>query len=301
MSKKIITTVAITVVAYLSLWAWSIHWIDSHNTHFKVSDSSSFEKNTLTIIAKTVWKITPAINREKDAKRALKVYELFVYQDMGHYITNSKLAYNDINLYYNKHKNKLNEYLQNQFILQKLIFMNRSWHKIEDEPFKKEIRSMIFNEYKTNFQMNWLSEIIWFITHDCGYDNSYNYDICKESLHKYTSDFEKNVRLMNEQHHTSDFDHILMYLNGTIKCSAHIKGENVLPKELLIEADKSASEYFKILQNRVNKENFEVISKFIVDHSNFLTLLPIILDEHETSECRKEVLNFSKKMDEMEK
>ena len=119
MSKKIITTVAITVVAYLSLWAWSIHWIDSHNTPFKVSDSSSFEKNTLSIIAKTVWKITPAVNRERDAKRILKVYELFAYQDMKHYVTNSKLAYNDINLYYNKHMRKIRLRVKKNLLHQK--------------------------------------------------------------------------------------------------------------------------------------------------------------------------------------
>ena len=172
MLKKIIFSfLAIVVIAYLSLWAWAVHWIDEDKN---IVDFVSEDKNMTLETAKFIWQITPAINREKDAQRLLKMAEWSAYTDLTHNITMLKNNYNIISQYHKKHENKLNEQLKSKFILQQLIFMNRSLNEIEDKEFEKEIANMIANysfygkdNLETRFE--WLPEFLWFIFYGFSY------------------------------------------------------------------------------------------------------------------------------------
>lgn len=65
MKKVLFVVVNLCLLVYVALWAWSISWIDSNN-------ELSFRKS-LVPIAKTAWKITPALDADKDAQRLLKI------------------------------------------------------------------------------------------------------------------------------------------------------------------------------------------------------------------------------------
>ena len=166
MLKKIFLSIcAIAVIVYLSLWAWAVHWIDEEKN---IVDFVSEDKNRTLETAKLIWQITPAIDRNKDAERLLKMAEWSVYTYLTHNIAMLKNNYNTIAQYHKKHENKLNEPLKSRFILQKLIFMNRSFQEIKDKEFEQEIYNMIVNQSfygKDNLEtrIEWLPEFMWFI------------------------------------------------------------------------------------------------------------------------------------------
>ena len=87
MFKKIVLSVcAVALTAYLSLWGWAIHWIDSNN-------ELNFKKSLLPM-AKSVWKITPSLNADKDADRFLKIASFSVLPGDTNEIDYTKLELN---------------------------------------------------------------------------------------------------------------------------------------------------------------------------------------------------------------
>lgn len=304
MLKKIFLSIcAIVVIAYLSLWAWAVHWIDEDKN---IVDFVSEDKNTTLELAKTVWQITPAINREKDAQRLLKISELSICADLQHSISNLKKNYNIISKYHKKHENKLNEQLKSRFILQKLIFMNRALLKIEDKEFEKEIANMIANHSfygKDNLEtrIEWLPEFIWFIFwhQNTIYDNTYG-----DILEKYTNYFSDDLISMDKKYnYERAFLNIYSYNHGSLSCyQYYMTQDNLLQnteKQLqLLELDNFGKKIFKFLQQRItqNREDYEILNKWTEKNSNALFIFQIKHFDSEF-ECKKEAMNFLSKME----
>ncbi|MBR6026510.1 MAG: hypothetical protein IK065_02800 [Neisseriaceae bacterium] len=193
---------AVVIVTYLSLWVWSIYWIDKeHNIIDFVSD----KKNLTLETAKIVWKITPAINRKKDAERLLKISELSIYTDLHNLISNLKINYNLVSSYYQKHEEKLQE-LEMFFILHKLILINRSYGEIKDSDFNMILKNFIDNIVFENLheQMKWYPEIIWF--------SFLNKDM--DTYKKEWESFENVIKEMNKKNNTIAFNIIGQYHLG---------------------------------------------------------------------------------------
>ena len=307
MFKKIFLSIClIAIIAYLSLWAWAVHWIDEDKN---IVDFVSDEKNITLETAKLIWQITPAINREKDAQRLLKMAEWSAYTDLTHNITMLKNNYNMISQYHQKHENKLNEPLKSRFILQKLIFMNRSLNEIEDKEFEKEIANIIENYSfygKDNLEtrVDWIQEFIWFVFfhRNTIYDDV---NLYRSTLKNYGDYFKNDITFMNEKYNTNFFDIIKLYYYSSFECYNYEAHRYVGKKSTLLKADKLGKDVFQMLQEKiieVNKKDFEFMNKFsnkwIEKNSNYLIIFQIIFFD-KNSECRKEAINFLSKMNEM--
>lgn len=303
MLKKIFLSIcAIVIIAYLSLWAWAVHWIDEDKN---IVDFVSEDKNITLETAKFIWQITPAINREKDAQRLLKMAEWSVYTDL---INDNMLNenYNTISQYYKKHENKLNEPLKSRFILQKLIFMNRSLLKIKDEEFEKEIANIIENKsfygadnLETRFE--WLPEIMWFIF---WHRNTiyYDADLHKKTLRQYDNYFKDDIQSMMKKYHSNYFDYFATYSYGSFSCYNYYFYSNYQDKQLLSKTDNLGKTIFQmiLLPNITDKNTKELdgFNELINKNSNYLTIFAIIFFDKQ-SECRKEAMNFLSKMNEV--
>ena len=304
MLKKIIFSfLAIVVIAYLSLWAWAVHWIDEDKN---IVDFVSEDKNTTLELAKTVWQIIPAINREKDAQRLLKMAEWSAYTDLA--LGNDTMlrrSYNIISQYHKKHGNKLNEQLKSKFILQKLIFMNRSLNDIKDDEFEKEITNMIANysfygkdNLETRFE--WFPEFVWFIF---WHQNTiYNDDnIFRATLSKYGDYFNNDTQSMTKKYHLNSFDYFASYFHGSFQCyNYHIHNNNT-DKSSLLKGDNLGKTFFQMILPNITEQNekeLNSLNELINKNSNYLIILPIMFMDKE-SECRKSAMNFLSKMNEV--
>ena len=138
MLKKIFLSIClIAIIAYLSLWAWAVHWIDEDK---HIADFMGDNKNITLETAKFIWKMTPAIDREKDAQRALTFSVLSVNTEIPNLSNNLKMNYDFISSYYQKNEQKLSDDMKNRFLLRKFVFINRSLlssNRIKDIEFEK--------------------------------------------------------------------------------------------------------------------------------------------------------------------
>ncbi|MBR3426244.1 MAG: hypothetical protein IKG79_09450 [Neisseriaceae bacterium] len=297
MLKKIFLSIClIAVIAYLSLWAWAVHWIDEDKN---IVDFVSDEKNITLETAKLIWQITPAINREKDAQRLLKMAEWSAYTDLTHNITMLKNNYNTISQYHKKHENKLNEPLKSKFILQKLIFMNRSLNDIKDDEFEKEIANMIANYSfygKDNLEtrIEWLPEFLWFIF---WHQNTiyYDADIHRKMVQQYTNYFNNDIGSI-----IGKYNYFAAYTYGSLQCYNYHVYNNYQDKQLLSKVDNVGKTIFQRLNKyiTINKKELDDFNELINKNSNYLTIFAIIFFDKQ-SECRKEAMNFLSKMNEV--
>ena len=302
MLKKIFLSIcAIVVIAYLSLWAWAVHWIDEDKN---IVDFVSEDKNTTLELAKTVWQITPAINREKDAQRLLKMAEWSAYTDLTHNITMLKNNYNIISQYHKKHGNKLNEQLKSKFILQKLIFMNRALDEIKDDEFENEITNIIENysfygkdNLETRFE--WLPEFLWFIFwhRNTIYDNE---DVYGNILKKYSNYFNDDIGTIMKKYNLNYFNYFAAYTYGSFQCYNYHAYSNYQYKKLLSQADNVGKTIFQRLNKyiTVDKKELDGLNELINKNSNYLTIFAIMFFDNQ-SECKKEAMNFLSKMNEV--
>ena len=304
MLKKIFLSIClIAVIAYLSLWAWAVHWIDEDKN---IVDFVSEDENIILLIAKTGWAFTPAIDREKDAQRLLKIIELSSYTGLKNNISNLKTNYNFISYYYEENKNALSDELKSKFILQKLILMNRSLMQIKDEQFEKEIASMIENNSyygKDNLEtrIEWLPEFIWFIFwhQNTIYDEI---NLYKNTLEKYNNYFLENLKYMEDKYNTDSFDVIYLYHNAlSFGCyNRHLYQNKKSIEKTLLRADKFGKDTFEIIQQRITprSKEYKVINELMMKNDNYLIIFPVIFFDS-NSECRKEAMNFLSKMNEI--
>lgn len=304
MLKKIFLSIcAIVIIAYLSLWAWAVHWIDEDKN---IVDFVSEDKNTTLELAKTVWQITPAINREKDAQRLLKMAEWSAYTDLTHNITMLKNNYNMISQYHKKHENKLNEPLKSRFVLQKLIFMNRALDEIKDDEFENEIHNLIisntfYNSNNIEERIKWFPEFIWFIFwhQNTIYNNS---DFYGKTLKQYGNYFKDDIKAITKKYNSNYFDYFAAYSYGSFSCYTYHFHRNYQDKQLLSKADNLGKTIFQmiLLPNITDKNTKELdgFNELINKNSNYLTIFAIIFFDKQ-SECRKEAMNFLSKMNEV--
>lgn len=310
MFKKIFLSIClIAIIAYLSLWAWAVRWIDEDKN---IVDFVSEDENITLFIAKTGWAFTPATDREKDAQRLLKIIELSSYTGLKNNISNLKTNYNFISYYYEENKNALSDELKSKFILQKLILMNRSLMQIKDEQFEKEIAKLIENKSfygKDNLEtrIEWGSEFIWFIfLHKSKiYNDTNSY---KNLFSGYTQNFSDDLVSMDKKYNfESAFKYIYLYNIGSLMCHQyHIarNNNNILQdtekQYQLFRADNLGKNMFKVLQQKItpNSKEYEILNNWINKNSNYLIIFPIIFFD-KNSECRKEAMNFLSKMDEI--
>lgn len=302
MLKKIFLSIcAIVVIAYLSLWAWAVHWIDEEKN---IVDFVSEDKNITLEIAKTVWKITPAINREKDAQRLLKMAEWSVCADLQHSISNLKQNYNIISQYHKKYEYQLSDELKSKFILQKLIFINRALLKIEDKEFEKEIANMIANHsfYDSDNLENrieWVPEFIWFIF---WHQNTIYNDVSvyRSMLEKYNRYFSDDLISMDKKYNfESVFQYIYLYNQGSLQCYNYYLLQDTVEKSIIIEGDELGRNMFQVLQQKItpNSKEYEILNKWMEKNSNSLFIFQIKNFDSEF-ECKKEAMNFLSKMEE---
>ena len=296
MLKKIIFSfLAIVVIGYLSLWAWAVHWIDRQNNPF---DFMGDKKNTTLEIAKTVWQITPAIDRNKDAERALKVSSFSVYanmQDIQLIKSNLKTNYDFISEYYKKYENKLNNQLKGKFLLQKLIFMNRSLKEINrDIEVEKEIDGIFKRQHTINLsdienRLDWFPELIWFLY----FHNAKDTSIYNDYLRYLTND----LKIMNEKNNTDAFYSILAFNEAALLCYAQNEEKNQQKKE---ELDKESKEVFELIQQHTTQtsKEFEILNNLMKKNHNILFMYEIAFF-NSNSECRKEAQSFMYKMSEI--
>ena len=236
----------------------------------------------------------------------LKIVEWSVYTDLIHNTTMLKKNYNTISQYHKKHENKLNKQLESRFILQKLIFMNRSLNDIEDKEFEKEIANMIENQsfygadnLETRFE--WLPEIMWFIFwhQNTIYNDA---DLHRKTLQQYDNYFRDNVKAMVKKYHSNYFDYFAAYSYGSIQCYLYSFYSNYQDKQLLSETDNVGKTIFqRILLPKITPQNAKELDGFnewINKNSNYLTIFAIIFFDS-SSECRKEAMNFLSKMNEV--
>lgn len=304
MLKKIFLSIcAIVVIAYLSLWAWAVHWIErQENAGLFISD----KKNMTLEIAKTIWQITPAIDRNKDAERALKISSFSVYtnlplleKDLPKLIENLKINHNFIYEYYKKHENKLDDRLKGKFLLQRLIFINRSWKNIKgdtelfDEVFK------IIQHIPTNVDLDlvnvenridWFPEIVWLLYFENGKDtNIYN---------KFLGYLKKDLKTMNEKNNTNAFYGILLFHHASILCYEQNKEKDLQKKK---ELDEESGHIFKLIEKEIthtDKEKFKIFVESIIgNNSNYLIIPPMTLSPK--TECTKEVRNLLSKINDV--
>ncbi|MBR2252513.1 MAG: hypothetical protein IJ881_09020, partial [Neisseriaceae bacterium] len=115
MFKKIILSFIFVIFVYILSCAWAMDWID--NQKIENQFFSKKQKSIITLnIAKTIWQITPAFNREKDAERALKISQLYldsfsVYSNKDNMINILKKNYYFLFNYYDKHEYKISDKL----------------------------------------------------------------------------------------------------------------------------------------------------------------------------------------------
>ncbi|MBO4575560.1 MAG: hypothetical protein J5680_00460, partial [Neisseriaceae bacterium] len=286
---------AIVVIAYLSLWAWAVHWIDSQNNPF---DFMGDEKNNTLEIAKTVWKIIPAIDRNKDAERALKISSFSVYvnmQDIQHLKNNLKINYDFISEYYEKYGNKLNNKLKGKFLLQKLIFMNRSLKEItRDIEVEKEIDGIFKHQQTIDLsnienRLDWFPELIWFLYFHNAKDTMIYND--------YIAYLGKDLKTMNKKNNTEAFFSILAYHQASLLCYAQNEEKNQQKRE---ELNKESSDTFRLLQKYITPESkeFKILDNLTMENHIGLIIFPIGFF-HSDSECKKEAQNFVSKMSEV--
>lgn len=297
MFKKIFLSIClIAIIAYLSLWAWAVRWIDEEKN---IVDFVSEDKNITLEIAKTVWKITPAINREKDAQRLLKISNLYLYTNLKNNTT--RLNYNFISKYYKQNEKKLNNQLKNKFILQKLIIMNRSFKRIEDNEFEKEIHNIIiadefYNSNDIETRLEWIPEILWFIF---WHDDMYDLDKFKNTFEKYNNYFISDLLHMKSKYNTNSFDNIVLYHTASYIC---YESNFYKSKDKSLKADKISKDMFVLLQERItpNSQEYKIMNELMTENANFLIIYPIVFFDSEF-ECRREAMNFLSKMNEIAK
>ena len=276
---------AVIIITYISLWIWAIYWIDKeHNVNDFVSDSKNLTLET----AKIIWKITPAIDRKKDAERLLKISELSIYTDLHNLISNLKMNYNLVSSYYQKYEEKL-EGLEMFFLLQRLILINRSYGEIKDINFNMTFKNFIDNMVFENLQeqMKWYPEIIWF--------SFFNKDM--DTYKKGWELFENVIKEMNKKNNTIAFNIIGQYHLGLILCY----DSDILKTKYADSSNRISKKVFQQIQKQITPTSYqhEILDDYLSNYSsNILITIPLIMSSK--TECEKEMMNFLDKIIETE-
>lgn len=243
LSKIIKVVFVVAIVAYLSLWAWSIRWIDNSD------ELDVFNNNrSLFPIAKMAWKVTPALNTEKDAERLLKVASFSVLPrnmeniEYEKFESNLKNSYQLISSYYNKNKDKLSDEMKNKFALKKLIFINRSIRRIKDDNFETSLVHIEPEITKLSIEKQaiWYSELALF----------YVLDNQKENMNNNLDNLLETVSILVKTN--EDYSILIMLNTGIVNCTqSYVYGDYLSSDELSKRMD-IAETYLQKLNTKLN-------------------------------------------------
>ena len=304
LKKLVILISALSIIIYLSLWAWAVRWIDQDKD---VADFMTEKKHLTLEIAKFVWKITPALEREKDAERLLKISKLSLFSDLkpywNHNIENFKKNYKLVSEYQKKHKDELSVDFDKKFFWQKLILINRSLGKIKDDDFNKSFKEFvarridrrkypsIMEHVKNNYGPSYINllehdlmfypEILWF--------SFWNENVDKNSYVEYWKGFVEIINDINKEKNTEAYGVISQYHWANMGCYTN-----------KIDHSKKSKEVFKIMQSQMieNNDYYKILSWYFDNEPSFILII-LHLTISSKSECSKEAENFLSKMEPM--
>ena len=302
MLKKIFLSIClIAIIAYLSLWAWAVHWIDEDK---HIADFMGDNKNITLETAKFIWKMTPDIDREKEAQRALTFSELSVNTEIPNLSNNLKMNYDFISSYYQKNEQKLSDDMKNRFLLRKFVFIIRSLlssNRIKDIEFEKSLEQIAQTIPKMNLQqqIEWNAEFAEFYLWHTMYDNkNVENENIRQKTTQYFSYLNDNLQEMNKRNNTTEFDIIIKYHYATLSCNTLRKVKNYREKDNNL--NKFSADIFEDIQKNINEITlkYKILNDFMDSNLNYISFFMIAFEGN--LECSKAANNLLLKMAEIE-
>lgn len=281
MFKKIILSFIFVISVYILSCAWAMDWIDNQKIESQFFSKKQKSMTTLNI-AKAIWQITPAFNREKDAERALKISQLYldsfsVYSNKNDMTNILKKNYDFLFNYYDKHEYKISNKLNGMSAYHRLILLNRSL--VDVKTIDRLTANIVLTFHTKNVEIMWN----WYFI---GSEKFFN-----ESL----EEIVENSQNLNKKYNTKIFDIIKEYHLATKLCfDKHLSREN---------ADKHNLESQKIFQQIQEKltpksDEFQLLNHYLNEEHSIVLILAHLISSNQT-ECEKEAKNFADKMVEL--
>lgn len=293
LSKIIKVVFVVAIVAYLSLWAWSIRWIDNSDELDVINDNKSFS------MAQMIWKLTPSLNTEKDAERFLKLISFSVLQrdnkDFDEFSIKLKNDYQLISSYYNKNNDKLSDEMKNKFALKKLIFINRSFKTIEDGDFETSITQIEseITKFPLEEQAAWYNELAFYygLFDISKYDDTYSAQQI-EHANIHNDNLIKTVGKLNKENKTKDFSVLFLLHTGIKGCVYSYMYQNTFDNDTLSEMMSISEDYMKKLNSKLGKSSLarEILNEHLSNNLNMLTIAQTI--EGGEQVCKQELNNM---------
>ena len=257
-------------------------WIDNQKIESQFFSKKQKSITTLNI-AKAIWQITPAFNREKDAERALKISQLYldsfsVYSNKDDMKNILKKNYDFLFNYYDKHEYKISNKLNGKSVYHRLILLNRFLGEVKS--IDRRTANIFHNRsYMGDIEIMWQ----WYFI---GSEEFFN-----ERLEK----INENLQTVNKKYNTTLLDIIKEYHLATKLCfDKHLSREN---------ADKRNIESQKIFQQMQQKltlksGEFYILNNYLNKENSIVLILAHLISSNQT-ECEKEAKNFADKMVEL--
>ena len=277
----ILSFTILLIIVYILACAWAMDWID--NQKIESQFFTKKQKSTTTLnIAKVIWQVTPAFNREKDAERALKISQLYldsfsVYSNKDDMKNVLKKNYDFLFNYYDKHEYKISNKLNDKSAYHRLILLNRSL--VDVKTIDRLTANIVLTFHTKNVEIMWN----WYFI---GSEKFFN-----ESL----EEIDENSQNLNKKYNTKIFDIIKEYHLATKLCfDKHLSREN---------ADKHNIESQKIFQQIHKKlapksDEFQLLNHYLNEEHSIVLILAHLISSNQTK-CEKEVKNFADKMVEL--
>ncbi|MBQ9183544.1 MAG: hypothetical protein IJ143_07205 [Neisseriaceae bacterium] len=288
LKKMILSFTILLIIVYILACAWAMDWID--NQKIESQFFTKKQKSTTTLnIAKVIWQVTPAFNREKDAERALKISRLYisylsVYSDKDDMMNILKNNYNFISSYYKKNEYKLSDKLKYSIIAHRFLLITRSLGEIKE--IDHSMQEYITYMYPKTMQAK--LESIWFY---------YFYANCENCYTKELEYFNHYLQQLNEKENTTKYN-----LIGEYNLAVKLCYDKYLFRENAEKNNIESQKIFQQLQQKMTPKSKEYVwldsyLEHEVQHASTLFIIPLISSNQ--TECEKEVKNFADKMVEL--
>lgn len=297
MKKIILSFILFSVFAYVLACAWAINWIDTQSIRGHFFSKNQNNKMTRLNIAKKIWQITPAFDKEKDAKRAWIISELYlsylsVNSNKQEMLDNLKKGYSVISSY-----RDIPDEFHNLFTRKKIMMINRSLGELGSEKFKNRIANSFIKfkptiepdgmmvQFVDTIEKGWLN----YFHHKKDIDN-YEWRIAQRILGEITEVLEDTGKEKNAP----------FYVIGDYHSGLKLCYDKYLSKENAEEHNIESQKIFQQLQQKMipQSREYQILSDYLDDeNANPLFLIPLISSNQ--TECEKEVKNFADKMVEL--
>lgn len=286
LKKYLLLISTLFVVVYLSLWYFTNHWIDNADElqFLSVNQKNSDGNKNLLNFAKNIYKITPAVNIDKDAERFLKLVSFSVLADVNGEFNESLSVlhanYKNISDYYEKNKEKLSPEMKNKFALKKLIFINRSIKTIKDNQFETSLINMYheISQTKAEEQMSWYGELYTYYVFS---NDTKNINKIYEEINK-SDIFNKNEDLI-----------ILNFFHSGVAGCIHVNMyKKLLDDDYISHGLNNSKRYFsganKLLEKRPTTKEIMI--------SYFKTNLNLLSIKQMEGECQTDAIKIISKV-----